>query len=411
MKILLYGLNYAPEQTGIGKYSGEMGAWLAKRGHQVKTVSSVPYYPAWSIDKQFRNWFSKQILEDVEVYRCPLYVPEKPTTLRRLIHLWSFVFSSIMVLLFLLRWRPTVMINVVPTMFTTIPAWLYCKLTGAKLVLHVQDFEGDAMFSLDMSVKGFLPSIWIKFERFVLSKANRLSTISNAMLKNATNKGVTEDKLLLFPNWSETQRFSDVKVDHEFRQSLGLPADKKIILYSGNIGRKQGLDMLLRAAWLCRDQDDWLFVIVGDGAAKQDLLEQAEELTVDNLKFLPLQPYEKLPQLLSLADVHLVIQNPGVADAVLPSKLTNILAVGGNAVITTTDDTEMGHLIEHYPGVAIKVLPENEKKLIDGIREALSQPLPNQVAKQYAQSMLDKESVLSAFETQLLLLSTKMAKN
>ena len=407
MKILLYGLNYAPEQTGIGKYSGEMGAWFAKQGHQVKAISSVPYYPAWSIDKQFRNWFSKQNLEGVDVYRCPLYVPKKPTTLRRLMHLWSFVFSSVMVLLFLLRWRPTVMINVVPTLFTTIPAWLYCKLTGAKLVLHVQDFEGDAMFGLNMSVKGFLPSMWVKLERFVLSKANCLSTISNAMMQNAANKGVAEDKLLLFPNWSETQRFADVEIDHEFRQSLGFQTDKKIILYSGNIGRKQGLDMLLRAAWLCRDRDDWLFVIVGDGAAKQGLLDQAEELAIDNLKFLPLQPYDKLPQLLSLADVHLVIQNPGVADAVLPSKLTNILAVGGNAVITTTDDTEMGHLIQHYPGVATKVLPENEKELISGIKEALSQPLPNQVAKQYAQDMLDKESVLSTFEAQLRLLGAK----
>ncbi|MDG2270984.1 MAG: hypothetical protein P8L39_01690, partial [Halioglobus sp.] len=112
--------------------------------------------------------------------------------------------------------------------------------------------------------------------------------------------------------------------------------------------------------------------------------------------------YEKLPQLLALADVHLVIQNAGVADAVLPSKLTNILAVGGNAVITTSADTEMGKLITDYEGIAVMVKPNCEKDLLRGIELAAVTEKPNRTAINYAQKNLDKVEILSTFRDHLV---------
>lgn len=116
-----------------------------------------------------------------------------------------------------------------------------------------------------------------------------------------------------------------------------------------------------------------------------------------NVKFYPLQPYELLPALLRLADSHLVIQRRGAADAVLPSKLTNILAVGGNAVITADAHTELGQLCQNYPGIAICIEPESVTKLITGIAETLTMPEYNKIARSYAESALDKNNVLNHF--------------
>jgi len=355
MKILLYGLNYAPEVTGIGKYSGQLGTWLQHRENEVKVISAPPYYPSWKILNGYRNWFTREEIDGVDVRRCPLYVPSKPTTVTRLLHLLSFVLSSSFSLVRLIWWRPDVVINVVPAFFTSFPSWLYCRLTGAKFVIHIQDFESDALFSLSANKKKrIIEKAWLKIERFILSKADCVSTISHAMIDNAISKGVNASKTFYFPNWSEVAMFQNVQNVADFKGSLIGKKEGKVILYSGNMGRKQGLELVVDCALESqRDNDGFLYILCGEGAAKADLMQLRERYDLDNLLFFPLQPYSDFPRLLAMADVHLIIQKPDVANAVLPSKLTNILAVGGNAVITTNSDTEIGRLIDQNPGIAI----------------------------------------------------------
>ncbi len=397
MKYLIYGLNYYPEPTGIGKYTGEMAEWLVQNDAEVKAVVAPPYYPQWELDKRYSNKYAHEKINGVDVYRCPLYIPKNPSVIKRLIHLLSFTFSSWFCLIKLYQFKPDVVVNIIPTIFTVVPALLYCTATGAKLVIHVQDFEGDAMFGLTNKKTKFLFSLWKKAEVFLLKKADFVSTISNAMIDNAAKKGVSSGRLVLFPNWSEVDRFLDVTGVSEFKTRLGLPLDKKIVLYSGNIGRKQGLEIVLKIAWLERNNTDLVFVICGDGSTKSDLMAEADELGLDNVMFFSLQPYEMLPQLLAMADVHLIIQNPGVADAVLPSKLTNILAVGGNAVITSFSNTEMGRLILDIPEIAVMAKPHCETSLREAITQALNMNKPNYIAQRYAIDNLKKESVISSF--------------
>ena len=240
------------------------------------------------------------------------------------------------------------------------------------------------------------------FERSGLHNVDNVSTISRSMMNKAQEKGVAADKVIFFPNWSEVARFRDVTVSDaaRLRQTLGLPDDKKIILYSGNIGEKQGLENVIDAAERLTDRP-WLFVIVGQGGGKARLEKMARERGLDNVKFYPLQPYEALPALLKMGDCHLVVQKRGAADAVLPSKLTNILAVGGNAVITAEPETELGQLCRDYPGIAVCVEPESVDALVTGITQALAMPENNTVACEYAERTLDKENVLRQFITDI----------
>lgn len=403
MKVLLYGLNYAPEMTGIGKYSGQLGAWLFKREHKIKSIASPPYYPEWVISTGYKNFFTKEIIDGVEVRRCPLYVPRKPSVFRRLLHLWSFVLTSAFALITLLRWRPNVVINVVPAMFTSLPALLYCKVTGAKLIIHIQDFESDAMMSLDISKSSLLSRLWLKIEKYILTRADKVSTISKAMIENAVEKGVEQSKVIYFPNWSEIDRFKNVVGVDGFKQSLGFGLNQKIVLYSGNIGRKQGLELVIETAALAKSGGlEWVFLICGDGAAKEDLVAMASQMKLTNVVFKPLQSYEDLPKLLAMADAHLIVQKPSLANAVLPSKLTNILAVGGNAVITTSKETEMGRLVDEFPGIAISVEPQNAGELLTGIKAACGKKRINSVALSYASQFLSKDIILKNFEQELI---------
>ena len=133
MKILFYGLNYAPEQVGIGKYSAELADWLATRGHSVRVITAPPYFPAWRIAGGYLNCYLLHAVKGVRVRRCPLWVPQSPSGLTRLFHLASFALSSLGPLLAQRRWRPDVVITVVPAFFCAPGALLWVSLRS----LHV----------------------------------------------------------------------------------------------------------------------------------------------------------------------------------------------------------------------------------------------------------------------------------
>jgi colanic acid biosynthesis glycosyl transferase WcaI len=406
MKILLYGINYSPELAGIGKYSGEMGSWLASHGHRVRVVTAFPYYPDWQLaphTKTKATVYRTEFIDGVSVLRCPLYVPARPNAWRRTLHLLSFALSSMPALLCQWSFKPDVLVLVAPTLFCAPGAWLFSSLTRARSVLHVQDFEVDALFGLGMVGEiGFIKRMTFSVEHFLLRRFDRVSSISSGMVQRALAKGVEPERLRFFPNWSEVSRFQNIARSPALLQHLGVNPAHKVLLYAGNIGQKQGLELVLQAAQCLQSRSDVTFLLVGDGADKSRLVQLATDMGLSNVVFAPLQPYEDLPTLLASADVHLVAQKRGVADAVLPSKLTNILAVGGNAVITADAGTTLALLCQDFPGLAALVEPESLDALLAGVKVALTMPAPNQVATKYALEFLDKEKILTRFVEEVL---------
>ena len=242
-----------------------------------------------------------------------------------------------------------------------------------------------------------LRKLAFSIEAFILRSFDMVSTISQGMMQRAVNKGVASKKLQFLPNWSEIARFQKIESSQDLLNKIGVEGSKKIILYSGNMGEKQGLESVILAAMHLQSLKHLVFLLVGDGASKGRLIKMAKDLNLPNVIFSPLQSYDDLPKLLAAAHVHLVIQKRGAADAVLPSKLTNILAVGGNALITADAGTTLGKLPIEYPGIALIVEPESVDALVLGIKKLLTMPRPNFIAQNYAQEFLGKEKILSEF--------------
>lgn len=402
MKILIYGVNYAPELTGIGKYTGEMAEWLVGQGHDVCVVTAPPYYPEWKVGSGYSSSrYRKEVIKGVRVYRCPIYVPATPSGMKRIVHLASFALSSLPVMLKQMFWKPGMIMVVEPPLFCAPTAWLTARLSGASCWLHIQDFEVDAAFDL-----GIIPFRWMKrlvgtIESWLMRCFDVVSTISNSMLKRLHDKGI--NKPFLFPNWAD---LSHIKFDEvgggNFRQGLGLNDGQCLCLYSGNIAVKQGLEVLLDVAVRLPNCQ---FVICGDGANRQVLQVEAEELALNNLLFLPLQALDKLAAMLSAADIHLVIQKKGAADLVMPSKLTNIFAVGGLALVTAESESELGQLADDQYGCVYRCDSESASALVESIVELNgNKPLSDSIrdkAKVYAEKNIDKTQVLHQFERQL----------
>src|SRR5665213_1782612 len=344
MKILLYSVNFAPEPTGIGKYSGEMASWLVKHGHAVRVVAAPPYYPKWEIGPGY-EWppYRREIWRGAEVWRAPLWVPKAPGGVARVIHLLSFAVSSFPVMLRQIVWRPNLVITVAPAFLCAPAGLITARMCGAQSWLHLQDFEVDLAFRMGLLKGRVLRRIVLRLERWLLRRFDSVSSVSSRMVEQLLIKGVEDKKTIYFPNWVDISHVKPTVRTGRYRAELGIAADTIVVLFSGSLGGKQGLMVIPAVAALLADRKDIVFVVCGDGVMKPALELASQNLP--NVRFLPLQPFERLGELLCFADIHLLPQSPGAADLVLPSKLSGMLASGRPIIATCRSGTELDAVV------------------------------------------------------------------
>lgn len=401
MKILLYGINHAPELTGIGRYTGDLAAWLAAQGHAVRVVTAPPYYPAWQVGAGHSAWrWTRERLDGAEVWRCPLWVPRRPGGLTRVLHLLSFALSSLPVVLRQVVWRPDVVWVVEPPLFCAPTALLAGRLAGARTWLHVQDYEVDAAFDLGLLKGARARRIVQGAERWLMRRFDRVSTISRRMLDRAASKGVDPARLVLFPNWVELPHNLPSGGDWAYRAELAIPPDAMVALYSGNMGAKQGLELLGEAARACADDPRLWFVFCGGGVGRDGLRAQCAEL--ERVRFIDLQPAERLPDLLAMADVHLLPQRADAADLVMPSKLTGMLASGRVVLATAGPGTELAAVLA---GSAVVVPPGDATAFTAALRtlaaDADTRARLGAAGRAHAVAHMERSAVLFTFERAL----------
>lgn len=398
----MVSLNYAPEPVGIGKYSGELGAWLASRGHAVRVITAPPYFPAWRLGEGVINRYCRERRQGVELWRCPLWVPRRPTGLTRLLHLLSFALSSAPVVFAQSDWQPQLVITVAPALFCA-PAVLILKWrVGCPAWLHVQDFELDAAFELGILQGGSLRRLAEQAERWLLRCFDRVSSISSAMVQRLHAKGVDPERCQLLPNWVDLREIKpqESAESQNYRQALGIGADQLVLLYSGSMNRKQGLEQLEEVIRSLRQRRDLVWVFAGEGPGQETMAQRCQGLA--QVRLTGLQPPEHLAAWLAFADVHLLPQKAAAADLVLPSKLLGMLASGRPLIATSPAGSDLARLASE----AGRCVPPGDR---EALRAAVLELCDNAElrlrcgarARELAEQYFDRDRLLPGFEQQL----------
>jgi colanic acid biosynthesis glycosyl transferase WcaI len=404
LRILIHGINFSPELVGIGKYTGEMADWLARRGHEVRVVTAPPFNPASKIGEGYSAWQYRREEAPatggsgkLTTFRCPHFVPRHTSTVKRISHLASFACTSLPVMLLQVFWRPSLVLVIEPTAFCIPAAAITAWLSGARSWLHVQDFEMDAGFAVGMLKSNRLRDLLTALEMKLLLGFNRVSTISSKMLDRLHDKGFPATRSILFPNWVDTNRIFPTGVPSPLRDELGIPREAVVAIYSGTMGRKQGLEILAAVADRLATNSNIQFVFCGEGPFRETLASLSAQLP--NVRWPPLQPLDRLNDLMNLADIHLLPQCAEIADLVMPSKLTGILASGRPLVTTAAAGTQLALAVQDC---GLRVPADDAAAFAAAIarlaEDAALRTQLGQNARKCAEMTLDKGKVLTLIE-------------
>ena len=301
-----------------------------------------------------------------------------------------------------ISWRPDIVLLIAPTLFAAPQVLCLARLSGATSWLHVQDFEVDAAFELkDFSSTNLRK--WVQaLERALLRRFQRASAISDRMVERLSTKGIDPARCVLFPNWVDTSLIYPLATPSRLRQELGIAEETVVCLYSGSLGKKQGLDMLIEAIQQLKSRPGVQFVICADGPARATLAEFAEG--AGNLRLLPLQPADQLNELLNLADVHLLPQLADAADLVMPSKLTGMMASGRAVLATAQPGTQLATVVK---GCGLVTLPGDANEFVSALLRLAEDPALRLRlgvnARKYAIEHMGRDEILHRFEREMMI--------
>jgi colanic acid biosynthesis glycosyl transferase WcaI len=358
MRILVWGVNYYPEQVGIAPYNTGLCEYLTREGHEVEMVTAFAYYPMWERAPADRDQlYRRDVIKGVRANRCWHYVPRRPSGLGRIVHEATFVATSMARALALQR--ADVMVVVSPPLLLGAAAWLVGRIKRMPHVLHIQDLQPDAAVGLGMLDHKWFIAMLRRIERFNYRKAARVSVISEGMLRILKDRGV--ERLVYFPNWIGAG--AQPVERGVFRASHGIGADEFVLLYSGNIGMKQGLELIVEAAARAKEVR---LILCGDGAARPRIEALIAGRGARNVTLLPLQPEEDYRRMMADADVCVISQRPGAGAAFFPSKLLSCAGLGKPVLAVADRESELARAVLEE-GLGFWVAPGG----IDAVAEAM----------------------------------------
>lgn len=386
--VLIISLNYFPEVIGIGKYNTELAQGLVKHKLNPVIITTFPHYPEFTEKKNY--FYKKEIINQITVYRCPCFLFKKNSNIRRIFTYMTFSLAIIPILILLRISGCRKVISISPTILTAIPIRLIFYKNCTRH-LHVQDFEIDAAIGLNMLTIGV--EIIRKFELLMLQCFNSFSSISDSMKSKLIEK-VPSARPVVIRNWASYLFDKNIGINtHE----IDLP--EKFVLYSGNLGKKQGLELIVKAAEQLPDHN---FVICGGGSHKHELLDLVASKQLINIRFLPLQPEEKFYDLLTKATIHLVLSRSGLSASVFPSKLTNIMATQGAAIVSGDLDSDLQYISKKYRCFEF-IETDDTDALVNKIEDLSNDRIRlnklKQNAKRYADRFLDRDVEIEKFVT------------
>jgi colanic acid biosynthesis glycosyl transferase WcaI len=405
MRIVVLSINYWPEETGIGPVTTWRCEYLASRGHDVTVCTTFPYYPQWKVDERYRKalWLREK-RHGVTILRSCAWIPAKLSPIKRILFESSFLACNLVRTLS--AQKPELLLVVSPPLGLAITARVLGRFWRVPFVYDVMDLQPDAAAELGMLRPGVFLRTLYGLERFAYRHADLISTLTEGMRQRIIDKAISPEKVALFPARfdHELLRLQDGTGGESFRRAYKLEG-KFIVAHSGNMGIKQGLDVVLGAAALSRNRPDIVYLLVGDGAVRPELQSRAAAMGLENVRFMPLLPREQFLQLLAAADLSLITQRRSVADIVFPSKTVTLMTAGCPILASVNPGSEVARIVQQS-SAGLVVAPENSAQLVEAIagleRDRSSLTEMSESGRRYAHEHWDEFRTLPRMESELL---------
>jgi putative colanic acid biosynthesis glycosyltransferase WcaI len=366
MHVLLLCQYFPPEAGSAAAKIAEMAHYLVGRGHQVSIVSQVPCYPAGIVYPGYEGaWFRVEQQDGIRITRTWSHAsPERGKFKPRLWNYASFMVTALAGIL--AGPRPDIMLVYSPPLLLGITATLISKVWGAPFVFWVNDLWPRAALHLGFMQEGSLYQAASALERLIYRHAGRIFVYSQRMLEEVVADGGERAKIENHPLWIDTEVFHpDPAGAARIRAQYGW-GEKFVILYGGNIGLAQGLDVFVEAARLLRETPGIHFVMVGSGVDKDNLAGLARDYSLTNLEFIGHQPKDQVLAYFSAADLlfaHLKAAPHRVGT--VPEKLLAYMACGRPVLMAAQEGAAADVVREHACGVAIP--PDDPEALAQAI--------------------------------------------
>jgi len=401
LRVLLITPFYAPDLGPSAPLLTMLCEDLVRLGHQVSVIAAIPHYPSGIVSAEFRGRLIRhEKRSSVEVIR--VWVPSgNRNKLRH--RLLTFLVFQMLSSIVGLQCSYDVLIITNPAIETYLPFTLLSSVKRKPTLLCVWDIYPDIGIRMGIFRNPLITSFVGKLEDFCLRRANVIQVLGGGFISDLQSHAVPTSKIVVIPPWLDTDFIQPLPRQNSFSYEQGLNGDF-VVLYAGNLGFSQGLENVLLAAKILSHLQHIRFVFIGDGANREKLMTKASDLELHNVKFIPFQSRDRLPEVLATSDLSLVSLQSGVGDSSLPSKTVPILASGRPVLAVTDGGSGLWNLVHQSKG-GVCVSPSDPRSLAENILVLEQSPeLRQQMgrnAREFALQFYSRRSAAQQFETVL----------
>lgn len=362
---ILFLTQYCPPEVGAPQNRiFEFAKKLKEFGHEVSILTALPNYPRGEIFDEYKDrGVVIEEIEGIKIVRTSIYATKSKQFTKRLRNYLSFTFSSVISGAKHIA-KQDVIITESPPLFLGFSGFVLAKLKGAKFIFNISDLWPESAIKLGvLHNKLFIKmSVWL--EEFYYRKAAAVTCQTQGIVDDIVNRGFDKNKIHLLTNGVDTELFKKENRDENFRCEIGIE-NKFALCYAGIHGIAQGLEVIINAAEIVKNEENIQFIFVGDGPEKQDLIKMAQEKELTNVTFLPLQPKTNMPKIVASMDAAIIpLKKLELFKGALPSKMFETLASEIPIILPVQGEAEK--LINNAKA-GIVVEPENSKEIAQAV--------------------------------------------
>lgn len=362
--------HFAPDTAPTGEVITRIVEEFIAAGEKVHVVTALPWYRTHSIEE---GWTGKIVRREKTPWGSIIRVhpfpgKSKSNLLRRALGFAAFSVVAGLCTVFAggIHRRPSAVISMSPPLTLGLTGWLAARVRFTRSIFNIQDVFPDAAVETGAITNKYIISVARWLERVSYHRSDAVVVLSEDLRSNVAQKVSRrhQHKIRVIPNFVDADRIAPQSRDTSYRAEMGI-GDELVVMYAGNVGYSQSLNMMLHAA---KELPNVVFVINGEGSARQDLQNAASGIS--NVKFSDYQPRERVAEVLASADLHVVPLRTGLGSVSVPSKTYSILAAARPVVAAIDEGTEVTRILSES-GAGVSVQPDNPEAFTAAIARML----------------------------------------